>query len=418
MKQDTTEWAKQYASFNKWMDRKSLGPKTEKKYAAALRAYCVYRGMDPDELSNEVKQLGPLAAEEKVGNDLSKYQYVLKDVKLRDGTAYADGSIKSLVVALLSYYSTVFGHRVQVPIRVNPKIRKVRQYIPTRLELRKILSCCNMNEKAIILFQATTGFRIGDMLALKIRDIDGIYDKEKEYLPITYLAEKTGKSTGERITVVPPCTLDLLRDYLRIRADKGEVLQSDTPLFVSNKKSGKPITSVQVNNILKSAVHKAGILSDTQKESGVKVTSHRLRSYFINWLTQGGMPKYYVEYMAGHTVDYNGAYFDVSAQILIDEYRKHVHAVDPFFDEEKAESINNYISMKDTVAYLRERVENIETAKASEMYLQALDKLNGTQKDHHILSTPDEIDGYKAKGYIIVPIPNSTKHLAIRPEDM
>jgi integrase len=176
MNTDIYDWASQYEAYNKWMLRKSLSHKTEKKYAAALKAYCEYRGMDPDELSNEVKQLGPLAAEEKVGDDLSTYQYVLKDVKLRDGTAYADGSIKSLVVAMQSFYSTVFGHRLQVSIKVNPKNRKVSQHIPTRLELRKILSCCNMNEKAIILFQATTGFRIGDMLALKIRDIAGIYD--------------------------------------------------------------------------------------------------------------------------------------------------------------------------------------------------------------------------------------------------
>jgi hypothetical protein len=201
-----------------------------------------------------------------------------------------------------------------------------------------------------------------------------------------------------------------------MRIEAGETLQADTPLFVSNKKSGKPITSVQVNNILKSAVDKSGILSPEQRAIGVKVTSHRLRSYFINWLTQGGMPKYYVEYMAGHTVEYNGAYFNVSAQTLIDEYRKHVGAVDPFFDEGKAEAIHNYLSMKDTVAYLSERLENIDSAKASEVLSMAIDKLNGTPQGFPFVIGQEEVAEYGAKGYIVVPVPDSTKCLAIRPE--
>lgn len=411
------EWLSEYASSKEWLRHKNLSDSTIRRYYSSLMAYCEFRGMDPDGLSKEVERMGREKAIKEVPGFLADYQEHLKEQTLPDGTKYADGTIKGHVTALMSYYSTVLGTRLIVSIKVNPKRKKVKSHIPERTEMRRILSYCSLREKAPILFQYTTGMRIGDMLSLRIKHVEALMEETVDYIPLTYLAEKTGKHTGECTTVIPPCTVDVMRQYLHMREMAGEELGPDTPLFTSNKSTGKPITSVQINNILRAAVKKSEIISKMKESQGYKVSSHQLRAAFCNCLKHGGMNPEYVEHMMGHTSfdPYNGAYERFPPHMLVNAYKEHINCIDPFFDEEKEEALHQVKIYTEEVSDLKEQMKTLETRQVSHELSSPLSMLFGEAMETQLVHDAADLEEYKNKGWTCVPVWGGKKQLLFRP---
>ena len=415
MAYDVMEWYSTYESTREWARQKSMKPRTLLSYSLAMRCYCEWRRMDPDGLREEILRLGDREAQNYIRGQLSDFQDYLMESKLPDGTKYAESMITYRVAAMLSFYSVVLGHPIKVNFKVNMNNRKRDQHIPTRLELRKILDCCDLRGKTFILFQATTGFRVGDMLSLCIKDVEPALDDKTDFFTINYVPEKNGKSTKERITVVPPCTVKLLRQYLRIRQDKGEKFVSNTPVFVPNMGGKTPISQNQVNEIIKAAVQKSGIFTDMQKQAGVCLRSHQLRAYFINCLKQDGMANDFVDYMSAHVIKYNGAYWSSPRETLINEYRKHVNAVDPYYDEEKEEAIQRAESLEAQVEDLYKRMERMEDERYSQEISRMFSHFMGGKCEPEIVSDRKTLDKYIAEGCILFPTFEKNRYFVIRP---
>ncbi len=411
---DAANWFYKYESTREWLRQKNIKEGTIKGYQNAMACYCEWRGIDPDGLAGEVEQLGKARALKHIQGLLSDYQEHLKTVRLNDGTGYAHGTIKLHVTALKSFYSIIFGHKILVKLRVNANERKNDKHIPDRLELRRILDVCDFPGKTLTLFQATTGMRVGDMVSLRIKDVEPALSDDTGFFPVWYTPEKNGSSTGKIFTIVPPCATTLLRQYLKLRKAEGEVFGPDTPTFVSSRKANTPISKGQVNYNFKKAVKAAGILSDMQMQAGVKLSDKELRSYFFNTLEGAGMQSRIVQYMGAHTVEYNSAYQHINIDLAIKEYRKYIGSIDPFYDADKEEAIVRAESLEARIESLAQRMEKLETGLYSREVAQAFSALTGVGCETEIVSSRRKLDECMDEGCLFMSHLGDDRYLIVK----
>jgi len=77
-----------------------------------------------------------------------------------------------------------------------------------------------------------------------------------------------------RIAVLPPETVEAVRDFIEWKVEHGESLAKDAPLFVSRQ--GGPLHRMQIHRILKEAYAKAGLTG--------RLTTHTMRKTGGTWL--------------------------------------------------------------------------------------------------------------------------------------
>ena len=120
----------------------------------------------------------------------------------------------------------------------------------------------------------SSGMRIGEIINLKITDIDS----QRKQIKI-----EQGKGKKDRYTVLSERVLPLLRDYYKEYKPKHY-------LFEGPKEKQYSTTSIHV--ILQTAVIKAGIKK--------RVTMHTLRHSFATHLLEQGTDLRYIQELLGH----------------------------------------------------------------------------------------------------------------------
>lgn len=121
--------------------------------------------------------------------------------------------------------------------------------------VKNILKAKNYRDFLLFVIGTNTGFRISDLLKLKVIDV-----KDKTHIEIR--EEKTNKSN--RIVI---------NDYLKQCLDKHiKDMQNDDYLFHSRKGINQPMTRTQAYRIINSACSNAGIMD--------KIGTHTLRKTF------------------------------------------------------------------------------------------------------------------------------------------
>jgi integrase len=132
--------------------------------------------------------------------------------------------------------------------------------------MRKILrgNTFGLRDELLFVLGINTGFRISDLLSLKILDVwsDG---KPKE--EIRLVEKKTGKS---RVVPINSVVIKLLKEYMIWRAEKYLEIVGEAPLFPSRKGNG-PLERRWASKILKKAAKAVGISN---------VATHTLRKTF------------------------------------------------------------------------------------------------------------------------------------------
>jgi len=164
-------------------------------------------------------------------------------------------SIKSIVrfVKLNSRSKPADGELPMIKF-INPKPPKdklTREDLPTDAELQKILSACadSSRDKAMISVQAEAGTRVGELLALKIKDFT--LDK---FGGIIKVDGKTGVRSIRIVKSVPALT-----KWLNDHPYKDN---RDSPMWVYISLSdtfGDPINYAGFNSILRKRIRQAGI---------------------------------------------------------------------------------------------------------------------------------------------------------------
>jgi len=198
---------------------------------------------------------------------------------------YSPKSISRKIASLKSFFNFLYRKNI---IKTNPILLLHSPKVPKRLpnfltveETLKIIDSVDgkgwlsLRDKAILEVLYSTGIRVGELVNLKIQDINFFEE----------MIKVKGKGERERIVPVGKPALNALIDYLEKRPFKNE-------RYVFLNKYGKKITERSVERIVKKYQKIAGI----EKE----ITPHTFRHSFATHLLDRGADLRSVQEFLGH----------------------------------------------------------------------------------------------------------------------
>lgn len=220
--------------------------------------------------------------EVKIAHLRQAVQYLLtnKHVNQRgrpcEGEAMAPSTVRAFVRVFKSFFHWCFLEELveanpsarlaspKVPLRVVPAFRE--EHIKMMLEACDISMPLGFRDYVILLLLLDTGMRIGELLGLKVADVDDRFVKV------------FGKGRREREIGIYPEVSKLLWKY--IHKYRCPANQDEPILFLG--KGGKPLTFIGVQNLIKRIQHRSGL-------DDIKFTPHVFRHTFAKmYLSQGG----------------------------------------------------------------------------------------------------------------------------------
>lgn len=202
-------------------------------------------------------------------NDIQAYLLHLID------SGYSESLQNQAINAIKFFYEKVLNHPRTIYKAERPKREKRLPTVLSSGEVRSIFNQVeNIKHKTILVVIYSSGFRISELLNLKINDIDS-----KRML----IHIKGSKGRKDRLVILSEVALKMLRQYYIDYKPK-------TWLF-EGANSGKYSAS-SCRSILKRAVLKAGIKKH--------VTLHTLRHSFATHLLESGTDIRYIQSLLGH----------------------------------------------------------------------------------------------------------------------
>lgn len=161
--------------------------------------------------------------------------------------------------------------------------------LPSKDDLKKVLSNCNLRAKTIIVLLASSGLRVGELRNLRISDVD--INSEPGVVRIKGLTAKERKS---RTTFFSNEAKQFLQTYMEHRKNNGHQLTEESFLFTTNDGTQMSYQNLQfiLNNVFKKVSKKEG------KRYGLH--AHSLRKFFKTQLIAAGVPGPIVDRLSGH----------------------------------------------------------------------------------------------------------------------
>ena len=241
---------------NKQLTLKGFTNKTKKSYSGHIRRFLEYIDKKESELNKQ---------------DIEVYMYYLLN-NCDCSHSYVNQAISS--IKFLYKYVLNKGNVVyELP---RPKKEKKLPNVLSEEEVIRILSTVtNYKHKAILYLIYSSGLRVGEVVRLKIEDIDS-----KRML----IHVKQGKGRKDRYTILSQISLEILRKYASIEKPKDW-------LFPGGKE-GTFLTERSVQKVFKKACKNAKV----NKQASV----HTLRHSFATHLLEAGTDLRYIQELLGH----------------------------------------------------------------------------------------------------------------------
>lgn len=161
--------------------------------------------------------------------------------------------------------------------------------LPSREDLKKVLSNCSLRAKTMILLLASSGLRVGEIRNLRISDVD--LNSEPSLIKVKGLTAKERKA---RTTFCSNESKQVLQSYLDHRKNNGHQITDESFLFTTNDGTQMSYQNLQfiLNNAFKKVSKKEG------KRYGLH--AHSLRKFFKTQLISAGVPGPIVDRLSGH----------------------------------------------------------------------------------------------------------------------
>jgi integrase/recombinase XerD len=239
---------------------------------------------------------------------LREFVYHLKDQGLQPS------SIRRTISAVRTYFGYLAAEgavaadptdRVEVP-RAGRRLPGVL----TREEAARILDAPDpadrffWRDKALLEFAYASGVRVGELITLKVRDVD-----LQEGMALVL-----GKGARERIVPVGRAALQAMIVYLREIRPVLARNRAEGVVFLNAR--GTPLSRMGVWKILRKQVRRAGVKK--------RVTPHTMRHSFATHLLEGGADLASVQEMLGHAdIATTQIYTHVEREYLRDVHRRY-----------------------------------------------------------------------------------------------
>lgn len=235
---------------------KRYSPATCKTYSWMFREFLRY--------------IYPKSIHQLTRHDILTFQSYLVATK-KVSHSYQNQSINSIKF----YLEKVLGHERQLFELERPRKERKLPVVLSHKEVANCLECCtNVKHKAIIATIYAAGLRVGELLNLKLADIDSNAGR---------IWIRGGKGKKDRFSLLPDNLLKLLRRYYMLYRPK-------TYLFEGP--DGGPYSRSSINKIIKRTAKRAGVLKN--------ITAHTFRHSFATHLMERGINLRYIQQLLGH----------------------------------------------------------------------------------------------------------------------
>lgn len=188
----------------------------------------------------------------------------------------------------------------------NPKIEKKIPNFIARDKLEEIFNSFNSSDldirnRLIVELLYATGLRVGELVSIKINDIDFNAQSIKVL----------GKGSKERYVFYNNTTAKVLNNYLKIRRKK---IKKETSYLLLND-LGTPIKEAKVRKIIHDILIKCGIKSN--------ITPHTFRHTFATDLLNEGLDLVNVKELLGHSsLNTTSIYTHITNERIKEVYKK------------------------------------------------------------------------------------------------
>lgn len=209
--------------------------------------------------------------------DINHYLVYLNEQKS------SESFFNQAINAIRFFFKYVLNKKIKDYLVVRPKKAKTQPIILSDEEIQNTLDVCdNIKHKAIISLMYGSGLRVGEVVRLKIKDVDS-----KNM--VIWVRQSKGKK--DRMAILTNETLILLRKYYKEYQPKewlfnGQLLKTDPPNTI------KQYTAKSIQQFVKQISSKAGITK--------KVHPHLYRHGYCTGILDNGGDIHDVAVTAGH----------------------------------------------------------------------------------------------------------------------
>jgi len=393
---------REFQEVETWL--KNIGESSHNVYLSALRKLCNWCGKDPYELvlerDREIKSDDP--------NGRNGIRDLLIDFRHHlESQGYAPKTVNSFDGAVRSFFTAILGKSGMVNIRnyKNARVSQMKDLVPTLEELKKMLDVVNFEEKFRILFIAQTGMRVSDAIGLRIGDIRRELELDNVPMAIRFLPKKDRELIGERVTFLGSDGVSVLKEYLKWREKKGEVLSDDSPLFSGrSKKRGKgriSVTQQNFNETIRKAAKRIGLVNGDAKYGRMRV--HCLRKFFITQLTNHGVEDKIINFLTCHKIsDVDTVYWNRRIEELRRIYAERQQYLNPIDGKKKYYNLKEIKGIREKIQDMDKRIPSVEQIKelVKEVLQEEMIRLKQVvEHDSRIVSTEQEVLELSKMGY-------------------
>lgn len=190
---------------------------------------------------------------------------------------YAASTINQVINALRFLYVDLYKRTIQLGDLPRPKKERKLPEVLSEEEVLRILNAVdNLKHKTILMLTYSAGLRVGEVVRLKVSDID-------EQRGVIHLHKAKGNK--DRYTVLSPSLLGTLADYLREYRPR--------EFLFEGQDGRKHYSERSVQAVFERAANDAGITKN--------VSVHTLRHSFATHLLEAGTDLRYIQELLGHS---------------------------------------------------------------------------------------------------------------------
>ncbi len=182
--------------------------------------------------------------------------------------------------AIKFYYERVLGGQRKFYFIERPSQEKTLPVVLSEAEVRTILKATsNLKHRAILMLTYSAGLRVGEVVRLKIKDIDS----QRMQIRV-----EQSKGKKDRYTILSTKALTVLRSYFKDYRPTEWLFEGQ----LSEGNLQGPYSARSIQAILKQSAEKAGIKKD--------ISVHTLRHSFATHLLENGTDLRYIQSLLGH----------------------------------------------------------------------------------------------------------------------